>query len=892
MRQGVDGSTFALGTALVRLEALETRRLFAAIESGILVAQGTDNADTISLRRTGTDDVIVTTNGVNQAFDMDDFTGVRLEGLGGNDTFNLIDPLTSPVVRNTTVLGGAGNDTVSYAARTAALDFTGITERDPTMSLAYVTMTSGAQVDRIAIDVESYKAGSGDDRFVVGVPNSSDLTGKIRLTFDGGEGADLLFSGQYVSTTLIGGAGNDSFSVNSESGTTDIFGGDGDDSFSFNDDSVASIDAGAGIDTLNLSVVHAQFNGTFDMRNYPGLENVDGIQFFLHTVIGNDLDNRITLIKDGDATSATVLGLGGNDTLISANGNDSLDGGEGNDSLIGGTGNDTLNGGNGTDFGDGGAGTNTLISIENGPGSGDPTSPSIAITGGVLVANGTGGNDTFSIRRVLSDDVTITVNITSKTFYMDDFTGVRLVGFGGNDSFNMIDALTSPVVRNTTVLGGAGSDTISYATRTAALNVTVDPARGIVASGAQTDDFLGVETIIGGSGNDTYQYGNFVEIPPEQEGQQFAFRVEGRGGNDTFEDHLVPTLDDNFAIITLFGGDGDDRFSDDENPDDQFFGEAGNDTLNLFENSGASGGTGIDTMSVVTFDDTVDMRFTPDVENLSRVSTGFVNPITVIGNDLSNRIDLSQRGDPVTVQGLGGNDTITGSDWDDSLDGGEGNDSLVGGPGNDTLNGGNGTDFADGDGGQNTHISIEQFAGGGGGTASIAIVNRVLTATGTGNDDTITIKRVLTDDVTVKVGSLSKTFDMDDFDGVLLQGLGGNDFIEVTDEVRAGTLSRKVTLQGGTGDDWLYGSDGDEVIRGGDGVDTLWGLPGDDALFGDAGNDTEYGGTGADFMDGGDNDDFLDAGDGESGDTVLGGNGNDTADIDSADNASGVESFI
>src|SRR6478735_2865441 len=74
-------------------ETLEPRRLFAAIESGILVARGTANADTISLRRSGGDDVIVTTNGTNQTFDMDNFTGVRLEGLGSADTFNLIDPL-------------------------------------------------------------------------------------------------------------------------------------------------------------------------------------------------------------------------------------------------------------------------------------------------------------------------------------------------------------------------------------------------------------------------------------------------------------------------------------------------------------------------------------------------------------------------------------------------------------------------------------------------------------------------------------------------------------------------------------------------------------------------------------------------------------------------------
>src|SRR5689334_9815855 len=76
-------------------EVLEPRRLFAAIESGILVARGTANADTISLRRSGGDDVIVTTNGANQTFDMDDFTGVRLEGLGGDDGLTVADPITT-----------------------------------------------------------------------------------------------------------------------------------------------------------------------------------------------------------------------------------------------------------------------------------------------------------------------------------------------------------------------------------------------------------------------------------------------------------------------------------------------------------------------------------------------------------------------------------------------------------------------------------------------------------------------------------------------------------------------------------------------------------------------------------------------------------------------------
>src|SRR5687768_6147467 len=143
-------------TSSAHAESLEPRRLLAGIESGILVARGTEGADTISTRRTGTDDVIVTTNGVSQTFDMDNFTGVRLEGLGGNDTFNLIDPLVSPQVENTTVLGGAGDDTISYATRTASLRVS----IDPAGS----QMTSGAQVDSFD-DVETVIGGSGADSF-------------------------------------------------------------------------------------------------------------------------------------------------------------------------------------------------------------------------------------------------------------------------------------------------------------------------------------------------------------------------------------------------------------------------------------------------------------------------------------------------------------------------------------------------------------------------------------------------------------------------------------------------------------------------------------------------------------------------------------------------------
>jgi Ca2+-binding RTX toxin-like protein len=69
--------------------------------------------DSITVRRTGSDDVIVQINGTSRQFDMDNFPGgVRLEGFGGNDRITIVDSLNSPVQRRVTINGGAGNDTL------------------------------------------------------------------------------------------------------------------------------------------------------------------------------------------------------------------------------------------------------------------------------------------------------------------------------------------------------------------------------------------------------------------------------------------------------------------------------------------------------------------------------------------------------------------------------------------------------------------------------------------------------------------------------------------------------------------------------------------------------------------------------------------------------------
>lgn len=83
------------------------------------------------------------------------------------------------------------------------------------------------------------------------------------------------------------------------------------------------------------------------------------------------------------------------------------------------------------------------------------------------------------------------------------------------------------------------------------------------------------------------------------------------------------------------------------------------------------------------------------------------------------------------------------------------------------------------------------------------------------------------------------------------------------------------TLKGGTGDDWLFGGDGDDELRG---------AAGHDLLVGEAGNDVLNGGEGHDFLDGL----FGETGPVEElGDTLRGGDGNDTLVIGREDIANG-----
>ncbi len=82
------------------------------------------------------------------------------------------------------------------------------------------------------------------------------------------------------------------------------------------------------------------------------------------------------------------------------------------------------------------------------------------------------------------------------------------------------------------------------------------------------------------------------------------------------------------------------------------------------------------------------------------------------------------------------------------------------------------------------------------------------------------------------------------------------------------------TLVGRSGDDEIYGGDGDDELQGNSGDDELYGQADDDTLLSHHGHDTLDGGIGNDLMMGSRGADEIDAGAGD--DTVSGGDGDDT----------------
>ncbi len=726
----------------------------------------------------------------------------------------------------------------------------------------------GAAADRITGNQagNSLTGGLGNDT-LNGLQGNDTLTGGAGSDYmDGGDGNDSVSYHDHVlsitlalagSTTAVASTGGDRDRiVNVEN----IYGGQAGDTFrgdGFNNvirgrGGNDAVNGGDGIDTVDFldktTKVSIQLNGSTKVKatidffidevdTVWNVENIIGGQAS-DTLTGDIGDNRI----DGHTGSDTIAGDAGDDALIGGDGSDTIHGGYGADTIEGGNGNDSidgsfdddrLSGGAGIDTVRGGAGNDRFIDAPDGDtlygGDGMDVLDFRSMTAQLFVV--LNGKDAGFARAGSVTSAIYGIEAVIAGSANDILTGDagdnRLFGGAGNDLIR--DGAGADTVwgqdGDDTIIagdlnpgddnwdGGAGTDTISFDSLTAALaSVPVfNLDSGFLVLNAQFESITGFENLTGSMGADRINGSRGDNVLRGAAGDDI---INGRAGDDT-----------------MYGDNGDDILSSGGGKD-TLDGGNGNDTADYSANTGGL---------FIFFSGqraAVLKRETEGSDTLDRVDT-LVSIERVTGGSGSDTI-LAPDADNI-LQGGGGNDLLSDGGGTDRLHGGAGDDMLR------TIDGIFGNDVFDGGDGADT-ISLEyldvEAALGAGASVTVDLAAQTVSHDG-GSDTLLSIENATGSDHADTIRGSSA--------GNLLAGGGGNDSIE-----------------GGAGADNIRGGDGDDVLSGGDGTDDIAGGEGNDTI-------TDYSFDGSvDVIDGGAGDDQLFNEMLESGGSWDGGDGVDT----------------
>jgi len=386
----------------------------------------------------------------------------------------------------------------------------------------------------------------------------------------------------------------------------------------------------------------------------------------------------------------TLAGLGGDDWLLGNVGADTLLGGDDNDRLEGAAAGDRLDGGAGNDLLDGGIGNDTLL--------------------------GGSGNDTIH----------------------DGAGSDSIDGGGGDDLIDLsraqVSRIDTPVIDHITVNAGDGNDTVRL------IQDWSTPPTSLPALDIATFDL--------GAGDDVLEIG-FIENPLIA-GFHPSFRATLGAGHDIvrLDSVLSPSLDEAVrGVITDFAsGDGGDQL-------DLAALVAISDRWDRSSNPFASG-----LLRLVQEPDGTRVYFDYDgvdgsdswnpVVLLQGVQAGSLTAWNFMGFAPGRgpvaATTLTGTAGADSLVGMNGPDRINGLGANDSLSGGFGNDTLAGGAGDDTLNGGNGDDSLSGGDGNDTlvdDVSGSDTLDGGTGDDAIVVTRNftprdetVVVSAGSGND--------------------------------------------------------------------------------------------------------------------------------------------------------------
>ena len=644
---------------------------------------------------------------------------INVDMAGGSDSLHLFGTDAGETTRfgaGVVDLNGDGDFDVAFGS-TESNEFSALGGND--------TVEAGGVGGGLPLDVAFTLAGGAGNDTVTGTA--------LPETLDGGDGADVLtaaggndtLSGGAGIDTLNAGDGNDALDggsaadfLNGDAGNDSLTGGGGND----------TMNGGTGTDTVSYLghtwSVTASLDGVVNDGAY---READIIGADVESLRGGSAGDTLT----GNSGANGLRGEGGSDVLAGLGGGDTLKGGPGNDTLKGGSGDDTFMGGSGADIFYGASGSDTVTYEDHVPEDGYDESAHVTVTIDAVADDGSAGegdNVKLDVENVTgglgSDTITGsgapnvlngggTVQYTSwfgqdklhggdgnDTLYggnrndylygeggndklFGDEDGDHLYGGAGNDTLD-----GGPGCDNDFV-GGSGSDTLSFASWTSGVVVSLD---GVKNDGVAQGAAFGYGACGDGWGNWFWE-----DVGSEVE------NIVGGSGNDTLKGSALSNV--------LTGGIGFDKL----------YGYGGNDTLD--GGSGAdslNGGTGSDTVTYAAF--TTDFSVTIDgvandgpanrASSYDNVKLDVESVVagsgsqTIVGSDLGNRLDGGPGAD--WLSGLGGSDILIGGTGSDTMNGGAAADTFWAADGfADTLNGGSGDDTARRDVRLDSETSIE-----------------------------------------------------------------------------------------------------------------------------------------------------------------------------------------
>ncbi|WP_135506815.1 Hint domain-containing protein [Roseovarius aestuariivivens] len=790
----------------------------------------------------------------------------NLDGGAGNDTL-------SGGAGADTLSGGAGTDFADYASSSAGVN----------VDLASGTGTGGDAEGDVLSGIEQVQGSAFNDTLTGGAGNDTLLAGNGNDTLTGGAGADSLDGGGGVDRVNYSASGS-AVNVNLNAGTglggdaqgdtlnaiEDVIGSDFNDTITGNgsnnllsgglgDDSIFAdngndtllggagadtLDGGGGTDFVDYSTSAAAVNVDLGGGTSSGGDAQGDVVTNVEAVTGSAFNDTLT----GNASDNTLIGGDGDDLLSGGAGKDSILGGAGNDTFMGDLGDDTLNGGTGTDEADYSASAAAVnVNLSTGQGSG-----------------GDANNDRYtSIENVTGSDFADTIlGDAADNFFIGGASGDSLDGGAGNDTVSY-DTSSAAVFASLQLGAGSGgdanSDTLANIENLIGSDFNdslVGDANDNILSGGTGDDTLiggaGADTLEGGAGSDTADYsasssainvdlGDGTASGGDAQGDSLS-GIEGVIGTD-FND----TITGDASANEFEGGDGNDSLT----------GGLGNDTLIGGDNDDTiHGGGGADliygdgTPPLTPLSQTVQYSYAQDLNgnqafHFGDQGTGLEDdPLLLIDGDESTEVKWH---DGDIIEYAFGQELKAGT-------------SI-------TLIEGLGTE----DAGVEVYVSFgstdpngDALSGSGGGIGyenTVANGQGVLVYSGLSDS---TVEFVLPINAThiqfVSAGNHSGWSEM-----VLTQDITAP--VPGDDSITGGDGDD--TIEAGEGNDTVDGGADNDSIIGGDGTDSITAGTGNDTVTGDAGADTIDGGDGADSLDGGAADDVITGGDGN--DTITGG---------------------